>query len=676
MPPQTWVARFVVDHGQVTEEGGRLRSFPRRRLDEPEIDLHLLAEPAGPNDEEFAGQALEAIGRDFLKDTLSITGGLMRALRSTNQVLLDWNRRSIAREQVAVGITAAAVRGTTVFFAQAGPAVAFLRRAGKLSRLVPQESASTALGEGQIEPELRRLELEPGDVLIAASRAIESIVDRYRLDALLARGTESALPELYLASRDLPKFALFAVACLEGQADPQPQEPEEEPAEILRPRTVTADGEPPEPVLTFEPAGAEDATPKEPVLVAPKPLDISRPVVRLRSDQFSSRNDYPRTTGTAKRFRFDLPAARLFGIAAAVGLAVFIAAFTVPDLIQENRQEQAANLVERAFTTFSAYESEQDPARKRTLVEETRRLASEALRLEPGNVAAGELRQQTSTALTALDNITDLGAMETITTLGNHVTGEIAVERIVIGSGNAYLLDTQGRRIILVPLSLPGPPVVLFEENQTYGGAIARRPQHIAWDSSQNRLLLLDSERKLFDVRPGAVQPLALRRANSWTSVSGIEAYDGNLYVLDPAGNQIHRYLPAASGFDSEPTTLLSNQAAISNTEAFAVQGDIFLLTEDGGIRRFRGGGESTLRLAGIDRALDAPSAIVAVPDSDLYIADSGNKRIVVVDREGVFRRQLVSNAFTDLRPIAVDPTVGRIYVVVRDAVLASPLPR
>ncbi len=178
MPSQTWVARFVVDHGQVTEEGGRLRTFQRRRLDEPEIDLHILAEPTGPKADEFGAQALEAVGRDFVKDTLSLTGGLRRALLATNQVLLDWNRRSIAREQVGVGVVAAVVRGTVVYLAQAGPTLVFARRGGRLTRLVPQEGALVALGEGQIEPEIRRFEMEPGDVIIASSLAIESVPGR------------------------------------------------------------------------------------------------------------------------------------------------------------------------------------------------------------------------------------------------------------------------------------------------------------------------------------------------------------------------------------------------------------------------------------------------------------------------------------------------------------------
>src|SRR3972149_4494254 len=94
---QTWVARFVVDQGRVTEEGGLLRTFQRRRLDEPDVDLHILAEPSpsaeGSRAAELGAQALDAIGRLFLQDRLSLSGGLLRALASTHQTLLDWNRR-------------------------------------------------------------------------------------------------------------------------------------------------------------------------------------------------------------------------------------------------------------------------------------------------------------------------------------------------------------------------------------------------------------------------------------------------------------------------------------------------------------------------------------------------------------------------------------------------------
>src|SRR5256885_699618 len=126
MAVQTWVARFVVDHGQVTEEGGHLRTFPRRRLDEPDTDLHVLAEPSGPNAADLGAQPL-----------------------------------------------------------------------------------------------VRRLALDPGDLVLAASLSLESRIDADMLDALLTRGTEEALPEIYLLTRDLPTFALFAISCVDdGTEEP------------------------------------------------------------------------------------------------------------------------------------------------------------------------------------------------------------------------------------------------------------------------------------------------------------------------------------------------------------------------------------------------------------------------------------------------------------------------
>jgi len=679
MPSQTWVARFVVDHGRVTEEGGRLRTFQRRRLDEPETDLHIIAEPSGPKADDFGSQALEAIGRDFVKDTLSLTGGLLRALKNTNRVLLDWNRRSISRDQVSVGVSAAVVRGSVVYLAQVGPALVYLRKAGVLTRLVPQDHARVALGEGEIEPELRRIELQPGDVLIASSLAIESLVDEETLDALLERGTDSALPELYLATRDQPSFALFAISCLDGpdpeeEASPPEDGTESQPAgQPLGPSLAEATPAPPPP-LTFEEQDQAE-TPPSLNLKVPQPLDISRPVVRLRNDQFSGRVDYPRMAGGGGP-RFRLPAPRLLGISAAVGLAVFIAAFTVPDLIQQNRQQQTSALIGRALSAYSTFQQEQDPSRRRALLDETRRLASEALRIEPGNVQAAELRTQATAAKNQLDNLTDLGQLQTVTTLGKQVTGDVAIDSVVVANGNAYLLDSKGRRVILVRLTAPNPPSVVFEEGQTYGGAPARRPQFMTWDAVNNRLLVLDAERKLFEVRPDSAQPLALRRTAFWSSVAGIDAYDGNLYVLDPKANQVYKYLPAANGFDSEPVGLLPSQTVISNAKALSVQEDIFILGDDGKVRRFRSGSDVTLPLSGIDRPLAAPTSISAVPGADkLLIVDSGNKRLVVTTRDGVFLRQYVSNDFTDLRAVAYDARANQLFVAIGDALLTALLP-
>lgn len=692
MPLQTWVARFVVDHGQVTEEGKRLRAFQRRRVDEPEIDLHLLAEPVGVGAEELGLQALEAIGRFFVRENLSLTGGLTRALAATHQTLVDWNRRSLAAQQVFLGISAVGLRGTTAYVAQAGPSLAFYRHDGRLERLAPTDEAATPLGEGLGQPEIRRIDLQPGDLLVVASPALEALLDVETLDGVLSRGSDDALPELYLLTRDLPDFALFAVTCFETPDDPAEALADDpvsaEPPEALAAEVEGRGQEPevgPAPALSFEPQKEQaKAAERARTLVPPPPLDISRPVVRLRSDQSIGRSEYARTTGPPPLFRFSFRLRPLLGLIAGGAIVAFIVGFAVPDLVQENRHEKVASLIGGARAAYAAALSEPDAAKRRVYLEDVRRLASEVERVEPENETAGDLWAQATAGLKGLDAVFDLGPMTTVTTLSRQVTGDISVERLVVAGGVAYVLDSRGRRIIAVNLGTPGAAVTVYEEGQTYGGMPAKRPLFMTWDrSGGGRLLVLDSERKLFELRAGQTpQPLPLRRTGAWSSVAAIAAYDGNLYVLDPAGNQVHRYLPAATGFDSEPGPALGAQVSLSGARGLVVTGDIYVLVEAEGsasarIRRFRGGMELDYSLGGIDRPLVSPTSITAlVGASEVLVADTGNKRVVVASSDGEFRRQFVSNAFTDLRAIAVDDAGAQIYVVVGDALLTAPMVR
>jgi hypothetical protein len=676
MPLETWVARFVVDHGRVTEEGGLLRTFQRRRLDEPDVDLHILAEPSGEKGAELGSQALDAIGRLFLQDRLSLTGGLSRALASTNQTLLEWNRRSLPRDQVSAGITAVIVSDAALYLAQTGPSLVYLYRQGALQRLDGTEESLTPLGAGDIEPALRRVELAPGDILLGSSLVLDSIVDFRTLAALLSRGSDEALPELYLLTRDLPSFTLFAVTPFQPEDDETAASEDEAHAAIPNPH-------PPTPIPRTPPPESRSAVEREsppgPVLLAPLPLDISRPVVRLRSDQAIGRSAYTRTTGPTPRFNLNLDDWRLIRYAAAVILVLLVIAF-VPDLVRRGRTEKLDDLVASAQSQFAAVAAAADAGERRLRLEETRRLASEALRIDPESVTAGELLQQATARLSEMDAVFDLGPLATVTTLGRQITGQVSVERLVVAAQTAYLLDGKGRRVIAVPLAPGGAPATIFEDGESYAGTPAKEPIYFAWESNAvgGRLLILDAERKLFAVRPASQpEPLPLRRTNSWASVGGIASYDTNLYVLDPKGNQVHRYLPAASGFDSEPTSTLTGQRNLGQAQGLAVNGDIYVFFKNGAVQRFDAEGDAGFDLGGIDRPLKAASDLVIVAATgEVYVADSGNKRVVVAGEDGTFRRQLVSNAFTDLRAIAIDATAGQLYVVVGDALLTAPLVR
>ena len=279
-----------------------------------------------------------------------------------------------------------------------------------------------------------------------------------------------------------------------------------------------------------------------------------------------------------------------------------------------------------------------------------------------------------------MDAIFDVSPLTPITTLSRQITGDVDVKALTVDGGVAYMLDSAGGRIISVPANGSAAPSIIFREGETYGGAPAKKPTHMTWEGNDQsgRLLVLDADRKLFELRPGTQPaPLPLRRTSAWTSVDALAAYDGNLYILDAAGSQVHRYLPAAQGFDSEPTAILSRHPDLASSVSFAVDGDIFVIYKNGRAGRFSNGEAAAFNLGGIDRPIGAAIDIeVVAPAEEVYIADSGNKRVVIAGKDGNFRRQLVSNEFTDLRTIAVDASGAQLYLIVGDQLMTAPIVR
>ena len=155
MPVKTWVGRFAIVNGEAQEESRLLRSYPRQRPDEEEDELYVLVQPAGEGGDEYAGQLVDAIGRMYRQDALSITGAVLRSLKGAHQQLRDWNERSLPEHRVSAGVSCLAVREHSAYLAQVGPSVAYHVGGGRFQRIAqrarrpspwarPQQSPSSA----------------------------------------------------------------------------------------------------------------------------------------------------------------------------------------------------------------------------------------------------------------------------------------------------------------------------------------------------------------------------------------------------------------------------------------------------------------------------------------------------------------------------------------------------
>ncbi len=151
--------------------------------------------------------------------------------------------------------------------------------------------------------------------------------------------------------------------------------------------------------------------------------------------------------------------------------------------------------------------------------------------------------------------------------------------------------------------------------------------------------------------------------AESIQSVEDITAYNGNLYLLSAAAQQIVKMQPQGDGFDAGTLWITSLNSNISNAQSLSVDGNIWLLTSNN-LYKFSSGLEQNFVLATIDPPMQTAKSIWTSPESNyIYILDPAGSRIIVVDKEGNFITQYNNPDFQGAIDIFVNEEKKSIIV-------------
>lgn len=221
-----WVGRYAMVEGQVREHGPWLVD-QRHPRDDGDVRLLVLAEPVDERSAEFCGEVAEAVAALFGREQLSVTGGLLRALRQAHANLAEWNERSLREHQVAVGLTCVAIREGEATIAQIGDGLAYVVTDGGADdparRLSTEELPGRAPlgGSEPIEPLFTTARLGVEHLLLLSSAADRAV----GVDAVLqslTRGPERALAELFTRTRAVPDMTAVLIADLELEEDTPP----------------------------------------------------------------------------------------------------------------------------------------------------------------------------------------------------------------------------------------------------------------------------------------------------------------------------------------------------------------------------------------------------------------------------------------------------------------------
>jgi hypothetical protein len=148
-----------------------------------------------------------------------------------------------------------------------------------------------------------------------------------------------------------------------------------------------------------------------------------------------------------------------------------------------------------------------------------------------------------------------------------------------------------------------------------------------------------------------------------WSGEVLIYAYAGNIYLLQKSEGEILRYAGAENEFASGVNWLAPGvEPDLSGVISWTIDGSIWLLDDLGKISRFSLGNPQNFVVAGVNPSFVSPAAIYTNSDLEfLYVLDSENARVVVIDKEGLYKAQYEGEEIRGATDLAVSEKEGRI---------------
>lgn len=218
------------------------------------------------------------------------------------------------------------------------------------------------------------------------------------------------------------------------------------------------------------------------------------------------------------------------------------------------------------------------------------------------------------------------------------------------------LLDTQANTVFTLQLATKNGQVVA-------GGS--------AFDGSQTVAIHGDSVYvsspegiHVVNIQDKTVKPLVIKKATDWVSIKAMTAFGGNVYLLDTGKSRIWKYVATGSAFSDMREYLLPDFFPdLSKATNMTIDGSIWLGTTDGQVTRFTQGKEDVFVTKGVDPAFGANTFVFTDDNTEnVYVLDPVNKRVVVLEKDGLYASQyMYPSAFTP-QAIAVSEKLGKLF--------------
>jgi hypothetical protein len=157
-----------------------------------------------------------------------------------------------------------------------------------------------------------------------------------------------------------------------------------------------------------------------------------------------------------------------------------------------------------------------------------------------------------------------------------------------------------------------------------------------------------------------------IKKSSEWGTITTMTMFGGNVYLLDTTKSRIWKYVATESGFSElkeylNPDTLPD----LSRATGMAIDGSVWIGTSDGKIQRFTQGKENTFVYKGVEPPFGQNLTVYTSDETkNLYILDGQNKRVVVLDKDGIYLAQYAWTGDITPNQLVVAEKQGKILLL------------
>ncbi|HEX8932432.1 MAG TPA: hypothetical protein VF810_04715, partial [Patescibacteria group bacterium] len=127
-----------------------------------------------------------------------------------------------------------------------------------------------------------------------------------------------------------------------------------------------------------------------------------------------------------------------------------------------------------------------------------------------------------------------------------------------------------------------------------------------------------------------------IKNNSAWQQAVAIVPYLGNLYVLDQKDGVL-KYVKTAG--DYSKSNYFPNAPDLSKAVAMTIDSSIWILFNDGTIKKFTRGQADTFTIKNLTTPFKNPTKIYTDKDiNNVYVLDNSNSRIVKLSQDGSFQ--------------------------------------